>query len=103
MKKIILFLMLVLFVFLIFPRKIGDLTEVLKPDNISVFQQDLFVAEGFRWKSEASSNTDDYLYHFNFRSGEYVQGISPFQKSLRLYRLCFRSADIFSTGCRTNL
>ncbi len=47
MKKIILFLMLMLFIFLIFPRKIGDLTEVLKPDNISIFQQDLFVAEGF--------------------------------------------------------
>jgi hypothetical protein len=46
MKKILIILLMMLFAFLIFPRKIGELTEVLKPDNISVFQEDLFVAEG---------------------------------------------------------
>jgi hypothetical protein len=35
-----------LLAFLVYPRKIGELIEVLKPDNISIFEKDLFVAEG---------------------------------------------------------
>jgi hypothetical protein len=35
-----------LVVFLSYPKIIGELTEVLKPDNISIFEKDLFVAEG---------------------------------------------------------
>ena len=46
MKKIVLFVLLMSLVFLTYSRKIGELTEVLKPDNISIFEKDLFVAEG---------------------------------------------------------
>lgn len=41
-----LIVLLMLLPLLIYPRKIGELTEVLKPDNISIFENDLFVAEG---------------------------------------------------------
>lgn len=46
MKKVILILILVGLVFFLYPRQVGILYEVLKPDNISIFQDELYVAEG---------------------------------------------------------
>lgn len=46
MKKLILILLLICLTVLLFPRKIGILPEVMKPDNINIYQDDLFVAEG---------------------------------------------------------
>ena len=46
MKKIVLILLFLSLSCSLFSRKVGVLTEVLKPDNISIFEDDLFVAEG---------------------------------------------------------
>lgn len=46
MKKLILILLLIFLNLLLFPRKVGVLSEVMKPDNINIYQDDLFVAEG---------------------------------------------------------
>ncbi len=47
MKKIIILITIMLIMFgLIFSDRVGTLSEVMKPDNISVFQDDLYVIEG---------------------------------------------------------
>jgi len=46
MKKIFLILLLMFLTFFLFPRRVGTLPEVMKPDNINIHQDDLFVAEG---------------------------------------------------------
>lgn len=46
MKKMIFILLLVGLICFLFPRRVGVLSEVLKPDNISIFQDELYVAEG---------------------------------------------------------
>jgi hypothetical protein len=46
MKKMPFILLLLLFDLLLFSRRIGYLPEVMKPDNINIFQEDLLVAEG---------------------------------------------------------
>ena len=47
MRGIIIFVIMILIMFsLMFSDKIGTLNEVLKPDNISVFQDDFYVIEG---------------------------------------------------------
>ena len=47
MKKIIILIIIMLILFsLIFSDRVGTLSEVMKPDNIHVFQDDLYVIEG---------------------------------------------------------
>jgi hypothetical protein len=46
MKKILLLLLLILLIGFLSAKKVGPLPEVMKPDNISINKDDLFVAEG---------------------------------------------------------